>query len=103
MQDCKECVHNEVCTEFSKTGLFPNCKASSLIQKRVTDKGCDCEHFRKEIYGKWLETDCKCFDCFVCNKCGKISHQKITGWDSGKIKIVFSKFCPNCGTRMDSE
>lgn len=101
MQDCKECVHNRVCTEFSRTGLFLTCKVSSLIQKCVENKDCDCEHFRKEIYGKWIKANCKCLDCFSCDKCGETSHQKMTGWDSGKLEIVFSKFCPNCGIRMD--
>ncbi len=101
MQECGDCIHNKVCTEFAKIGLFPNCKASTLIQKRVAGKECNCEYFRKEMYGKWLKAECKCPECFICNKCGEVSPQKITGIDNGKIEIVFSKFCPNCGTRMD--
>lgn len=101
MQECENCIHNNVCEEFTKIGLFPNCKVSALVQKRVAGKDCDCEYFREEMYGKWLKAECKSPNGYICNKCGKISHQKITGWDSGKIEIFFLKFCPNCGIRMD--
>lgn len=97
MQDCKECIHNRVCAEFSRIGLFPNCKASSIIQKRVIDKDCDCEHFRKEIYGKWISYSSKWLDCFMCNKCGVPCPTEKT--DKG-CKDVLSKFCPKCGVRM---
>lgn len=52
MQECKECIHNNVCTEFAGIGIFPNCKASTLIQKRIAGQDCDCVHFREELSEK---------------------------------------------------
>lgn len=102
MQECKKCLHNNVCKEFASIGLFPNCKASSLIQKCVANKDCDCVYFREEIYGEWLKADCKCLECFVCSKCGETTQHELTEIDNGKPKIVLSRFCPNCGIRMEN-
>ena len=47
------------------------------------------------VHGKWLENDGRCY----CNRCFEFSCTVMD--DTGTIYNDLTKFCPNCGAKMD--
>lgn len=47
------------------------------------------------VHGEWLENDGRCY----CNRCFEFSCT-VTD-DTGTIHNDLTKFCPNCGAKMD--
>ena len=53
-------------------------------------------------YGKWLDEDfpekmATVHGMAICSVCGELSHKAEHGYN------VLSKYCPNCGAKMDKE
>lgn len=103
MQKCEECIHNEVCTDFMKNGLFPNCFKCEPVHKRLSKKDCDCKFFQSEKHGNWLRTsEVKGIDWYKCSLCGNIQHQQSEiNFSTGKRECFFSEYCSKCGAKMD--
>lgn len=47
------------------------------------------------VHGEWLENDGRCY----CNRCFEFSCTVMD--DTGTIYNDLTKFCPNCGAKMD--
>lgn len=75
---CKNCIHNEVCT-------------NPLWRLTICEYG-ECEHFRdisdyrKQVEGEW-ETFPSIGNKYRCSLCKEKSEKR-------------HKYCPNCGARM---
>ena len=54
------------------------------------------------VHGKWLDEDfpekmATVHGMAICSVCGKLSHKAEHGYN------ILSKYCPNCGAKMDLE
>ena len=85
MSKCKDCLYYESCSTFSK------------IITSAVDVETGCEHFKNRkdfvevVHGRWTDEHqgFMYYDA-TCSVCGKHN-------DSA------SKFCPNCGAKMDGD
>ena len=87
MAKCKDCLHYEACSAFSK----------------IINAACDveqgCEYFKDRtnyqevVHGRWIEGR-KCR--YICSVC-----QGEAGLYGGGIGQNLSNYCPNCGAKMD--
>lgn len=48
--------------------------------------------------GKWVEDGC--YPYYVCSNCGQVCEKQCNGVE---IEPLFTKYCPNCGARMESD
>ena len=86
MASCKDCIHDKVCDMWAVEVGLPFVNADT------------CDHFKnkadyeKEKHGEWIpcgdgdNTPC------VCSACCKTSTF---------YKQMTSKYCPNCGVKME--
>lgn len=94
MKTCKDCLHYEMCSYH----------IDEETEMKIEDGVCDnftnrseWGHLPDDKVGKWiLEKDPNGEPyCFHCSKCDR---------DFSNVGVkVASKFCPNCGSKMDNE
>ena len=48
--------------------------------------------------GKWIEDGC--YPYYKCNNCGQVCGEQSNGVEK---EPLFTKYCPNCGVKMESE
>lgn len=73
--------------EYEDTGLTPE-EIENLKDQSASDVA-------EVVHGEWLENDGRCY----CNRCFEFSCT-VTD-DTGIIHNDLTKFCPNCGAKMD--
>lgn len=129
MMHCSVCDHKDIDSEVTRTPFCPWCGArmdgeqetftTNVVRSKYSDdfKGCgDCVHaeddnalciLRKcshaiseleDCYkpiGQWVESDIS-NEKYVCSVCGGSCWYY--DWQG---EVAKSKFCPNCGSRMD--
>ena len=85
MAKCKECIHKDVCYLIEHYG-----------KDLYSNETCDKFLAIPVVHGRWIDhkkferNNCNvCIECSVCNT-----------W-FGHDCIPKTKFCPNCGARMD--
>lgn len=69
------------------------------IKKVIETIQMDC---RENITGEWLDEEYDIGECFAtCSVCGEISQgtTEDNGWG---YDYSFSKYCPNCGAKMQN-
>lgn len=49
------------------------------------------------VHGRWIKKTADCIYYYACSECGEPVLRSQWGCD------FFSKFCPNCGAKMDGE
>lgn len=73
--------------EYEDTGLTPE-EIENLKDQSASDVA-------EVVHGEWLENDGRCY----CNRCFEFSCTVMD--DTGTIYNDLTKFCPNCGAKMD--
>lgn len=95
----RELVLDELCRdncERTYDGTCHNCRMTETI---ADFPAADVAPVR---YGKWLNEDfpekmATVHGMAICSVCGELSHKVEHGYN------VLSKYCPNCGAKMDKE
>lgn len=95
----RKLVLDELCRdncERTYDGTCHNCRMTETI---ADFPAADVAPVR---YGKWLNEDfpekmATVHDMAICSVCGELSHKVEHGYN------VLSKYCPNCGAKMDKE
>lgn len=89
---CKDCIHYDVCqynAYLEATQYAKDEKIYVTIRNNIA-----CKFFKNKAdvvevkHGKWINGDMPTYGGFKCTSCKKNSIQN-------------SKYCPNCGARMD--
>ena len=68
--------------------------ADYLLANRIIDTAPAAD-VAEVVHGEWLENDGRCY----CNRCFEFSCTVMD--DTGTIYNDLTKFCPNCGAKMD--
>lgn len=95
----RKLVLDELCRdncERTYDGTCHNCRMTETI---ADFPAADVAPVR---YGKWLNEDfpekmATVHGMAICSVCGELSHKVEHGYN------VLSKYCPNCGAKMDKE
>ncbi|MGN1479679.1 MAG: hypothetical protein ACI4XH_07925 [Acutalibacteraceae bacterium] len=96
-EQCRKCFHFQVCAQVMKNELF-------IREKLLKEENPKCEHFISSAdvaevrHGKWFLLDECANEGVYCSAC----HKKIYKVDYANQKLK-SKYCPNCGARMDGD
>lgn len=91
MEDCKNCIHYDVCPSERVRAVM------NIGAAYCGDYGLKKE-MKEVIHAKWTLLD-ECVNAGVyCSACGKKVYK--TYYANQKLK---SKYCPNCGAMMDLE
>jgi DNA-directed RNA polymerase subunit RPC12/RpoP len=98
MKDYK-CAHCAHCNKIKYDGFFCD-KTGYLEHKRIEDKCNDFEADTIETepvrHGRWINKG----EYAVCTECGGRSG---TQFDGVEPIALMTRFCPNCGARMDGD
>lgn len=74
-------------------------KPRYYLEERTAEKylpyGEEIVEYAPVVHGEWLDNDDRCY----CNRCFEFSCT-VTD-DTGTIYNDLTKFCPNCGAKMD--
>lgn len=82
---CKNCKHKEACAAWIRHGETLYDDFDYSVE--------NCPYYAKAVHGKWMwEGEFK-----ACSECGSYVE-----WDE-TLGASFWKFCPYCGTKMESE
>lgn len=95
----RDALLDELCRdncERTYDGTCHNCRMTDTI---ADFPAADVAPVR---YGKWLDEDfpekmATVHGMAICSVCGELSHKAEHGYN------VLSKYCPNCGAKMDKE
>ena len=112
MARCKDCVHVEVCEDFTKAKLSPK-RAEELLPV-LREHGRICDHFKDRsrfvelnIAKKIKHTpDIDKMREFHKLGLGKGMSERSIFWTCSNCKVWVSlahKFCPNCGAKFEAE
>ena len=82
MATCKDCVHYDACTDW-----IPPRELLQAIKPEGCNKFKNKADFVEVKHGKWTSIGLKNPQCSLCHK----------------YNYEESRFCPNCGTKMDLE
>ena len=103
MARCKDCVHVEVCEDFTKEKLSPK-RAEELLPV-LREHGRTCDHFKDRARfvelpcAEWIEDEDMygepIFRCSNCNE--RFVLEEGTPLDNCYF------YCPNCGAKMDEQ
>ena len=112
MASCKDCVHVEVCEDFTKAKLSPK-RAEELLPV-LREHGRTCEHFKDHARFVELNIAKKIKHTPDIDKMrefhklglGKGMSERSIFWTCSNCKVWVSlahKFCPNCGAKFEAE
>ena len=112
MASCKDCVHVEVCEDFTKAKLSPK-RAEELLPV-LREHGRTCEHFKDRARFVELNIAKKIKHTPDIDKMrefhklglGKGMSERSIFWTCSNCKVWVSlahKFCPNCGAKFEAE
>lgn len=95
----RKLVLDELCRdncERTYDGTCHNCRTTETIAAFPVADVAQVRH------GKWLNEDfpekmATVHGMAICSVCGELSHKVEHGYN------VLSKYCPNCGAKMDKE
>ena len=100
---CKDCIHVEVCEDFTRHKLSPE-RAKELLPI-LRDKGRTCEHFKDRSrfvelsHAEWVEDEDMYGDpIYHCSNCNE--HFVL---EEGTPTDNCYFYCPNCGAKMDEQ
>lgn len=91
---CKDCVHYEICKDDCESGYIYEDENGNYCDD-------DCEYrkskadYKKVKYGKWLKHNTECSVCHEMNPTNSLDEWSL------KFKGRPTKYCGNCGARMD--
>lgn len=88
MSICKDCLHNEVCKygENRSNGMY--CTGEKCKQYKPTTDVVEVVH------GEWKAVGDRPRLIYECSECGETLYCGV---------VLHSKFCFNCGAKMDGE